>query len=312
MPSIAASVRSHGAQFYWHLGDFRAIYTFDEDMLRAASLVDNRLTVSSYLATAWDDFRRNQLRPFEDTPVFLGIGNHELIPPMDRSQFLIQFADWFDTPIIKDQRLRDDPNDHLLRTYYHWHRDGIDFISLDNASIDQFDELQMTWLRKVLANDALDGTVRALVVGMHEALPDSLADFHSMSQSVNGQATGRAVYQALLGFRETAHVPVYLLASHSHFVLEDAFNSDYWQRNGGVLPGWIIGAAGAVRYPLPDLPQRNKLAKTHVYGYLLATVTPDLVDPVHFTLQEITEPDISDDVKARFTADGVHWCFDKN
>src|SRR5579862_3364204 len=32
MPAIAAGVIQSGASFYWHLGDFRAIYEFDEDM----------------------------------------------------------------------------------------------------------------------------------------------------------------------------------------------------------------------------------------------------------------------------------------
>ncbi len=38
MPAIAASVLKSGANFYWHLGDFRAIYDFDEDMAPPASL----------------------------------------------------------------------------------------------------------------------------------------------------------------------------------------------------------------------------------------------------------------------------------
>jgi len=34
MPAIADSVLKGDAQFYWHLGDYRAIYTFDEDYRR--------------------------------------------------------------------------------------------------------------------------------------------------------------------------------------------------------------------------------------------------------------------------------------
>jgi len=33
MPAIAAGVLASQSEFYWHLGDFRAIYTFDEDMV---------------------------------------------------------------------------------------------------------------------------------------------------------------------------------------------------------------------------------------------------------------------------------------
>ena len=38
MPAIAQGVLQSGAEFYWHLGDFRAIYTFDEDMVPPAQL----------------------------------------------------------------------------------------------------------------------------------------------------------------------------------------------------------------------------------------------------------------------------------
>ena len=31
MPAIAAGVKKYNSAFYWHLGDFRAIYKFDED-----------------------------------------------------------------------------------------------------------------------------------------------------------------------------------------------------------------------------------------------------------------------------------------
>jgi hypothetical protein len=31
MPSVAAGAHTHDARFYWHLGDWRAIYDFDED-----------------------------------------------------------------------------------------------------------------------------------------------------------------------------------------------------------------------------------------------------------------------------------------
>ena len=51
MPAIAASVLKSGAQFYWHLGDFRAIYDFDEDMAPPAALhlPAPHLTIISYL-----------------------------------------------------------------------------------------------------------------------------------------------------------------------------------------------------------------------------------------------------------------------
>ena len=66
MPAIAASVLKSGAQFYWHLGDFRAIYDFDEDMAPPAALhlQAPHLNIVSYLKNAWPDFIDHQLRPF--------------------------------------------------------------------------------------------------------------------------------------------------------------------------------------------------------------------------------------------------------
>ena len=189
--------------------------------------------------------------PFGDTPVYLGIGNHETIPPKTRSEFLIQFADWLDTPELKQQRLKDNSNDHRLKTYYHWQHDGVDFINLDNASPDQFDKDQLAWLERVLHADAGDPSIPTIVVGMHAALPDSISKGHSMSETPQGEASGRRVYADLLQLQKTTRKNVYVLASHSHFFMDGVYNTDYWRNNGGVLPGWIVGTAGAVRYPLP-------------------------------------------------------------
>ena len=83
MPAIAAGVRKDGAEFYWHLGDYRAIYDFDEDMVapRKLEIDQPHLTISSYLSGAWPDFIKNQLTPFGDLELFLAVGNHEMIPP---------------------------------------------------------------------------------------------------------------------------------------------------------------------------------------------------------------------------------------
>ena len=49
--------------------------------------------------------------------------------------------------------------------------------------------------------------------------------------------------------QNTAHKHVYVFASHSHFYMEDIYRTDAWK--GKVLPGWIVGTAGAQRYVLP-------------------------------------------------------------
>src|ERR1700689_5777270 len=58
MPVIAAGVHKSGAVFYWHLGDFRAIYKFDEDMSPPVQLgLHNQpLVTPAYLKAAGPDF----------------------------------------------------------------------------------------------------------------------------------------------------------------------------------------------------------------------------------------------------------------
>jgi hypothetical protein len=161
-----------------------------------------------YEKTAWTDFERNQVEPFGETQFFLGIGNHETIPPKTREEFTLTFADWLDAPTIREQRLQDDPQDHQVRTYYHWIRDGIDFINLDNATVDQFDVAQLKWLKLVLQRDLQNPQIRALVVGMHEALPESVSRGHSMSESPTSEAAGLEVYAELLDAKRVKPVHV--------------------------------------------------------------------------------------------------------
>jgi hypothetical protein len=310
MPAIAKAAHAQNAAFYWHLGDFRAIYRFDQDYWQTHQTPDPRaMNISSYLEGAWKDFIDNQLAPFAPTPVYLGVGNHELIPPKTRNELIAQFTDWLNAPAIREQRLHDDPQDHAVRTYYHWIQDGIDFITLDNGTPDQFDARQMRWLNSVLKRDENDASVRALILGMHEALPQSISSNHSMDQSPEGEESGRQVYQWLLKFKENSHKPVYVLASHSHYFMEGIFNTEFWRTHGGVLPGWIIGTAGAERYPLPPNAGEAKQAKTHVYGYLLATVNSSNADPITFQFEELNESDVPNEVTTRYTPGFVHECW---
>jgi calcineurin-like phosphoesterase family protein len=311
MPAIAKGAARNQAAFYWHLGDFRAIYRFDQDYeaLQKAPNAGAAMNIAAYLASAWQDFIENQLTAFGDIPVFLALGNHELIPPKTRDQALLQFADWFDAPEIREQRLRDNPHDHAVKAYYHWIRDGIDFITLDNASADEFEAEQMKWIQTILKRDEVDTSIRAVIVGMHEALPDSISIGHSMSQSSVGQDSGRQVYGWLLDLKQRSNKPVYVLANHSHFYMDGIFNTKYWRGHGGVLPGWIVGTAGAERYSLPSNAADAKSAKARAYGYLLATVDASQENPVHFNFEELKESDVPGDVVSRFSADVVHECW---
>lgn len=309
MPAIAADALKHQPNFYWHLGDFRAIYTFDEDILHQPQFLEHPPTIYSYEDFAWRDFIEHQLVPFGKLPIFLGIGNHETIAPKTREEWITQFADWLGAPALRDQRLKDDPRDHLLHTYNHWREHNIDFISMDNASADQFDDAQLAWFERVLSRDLADPDVATIVVGMHRALPDSISADHSMNESAQGTQSGRQVYQDLLKAQAKGK-HIYLLASHSHFYMANTFNTEYVRTHGGVLPGWIIGTAGAVRYSLPPESKNAAAAETNVYGYLLASVRADgLID---FDFHKLEERDIPTAVVERYKSAFVHWCFAKN
>ncbi len=310
MPTIAADVQKHHPAFYWHLGDLRATYTFDEDMLHQPEHIARPMTISEYLNAEWQDFLDNQVAPFGDIPFMLGIGNHETAFPKTREEFIAQFADWLDSPILRAQRLKDDPRNHRLRTYYHWRQGNVDFINLDNASEEQFDTAQMRWFERLLQHDMADPSVATVVVGMHEALPDSIGDDHSMSQFANGLVSGRRAYQDLLKVVTEGHKRVYVLASHSHFYMGNIFNTAYASSHGGVLPGWIIGAAGAVRYKLPEGVSAGEGAQTNIYGYLLATVHADGM--IDFKLQKLDESSVPAAIVNRYKQEFVHWCWVEN
>jgi hypothetical protein len=309
MPAIAQGVRQSRAEFYWHLGDFRAIYTFDEDMVPPAQLglPARPMNIIQYETTAWPDFIAHQIAPFGDLPVFLSPGNHETIPPATRDAYLIQFADWLDAPVLRAQRLKDDPQDRKLRAYYHWIKGNVDFIALDNASADQFDAAQMNWILSTLDRDEKSDQIRTIVVGMHEALPGSVGESHSMSESAQGAKSGRQVYEALLHAQNSAHKHVYVLASHSHFFMEDVFRTDTWKDK--VLPGWIVGTAGAVRYRLPLGVKSNSKALTDVYGFMVATVGSD--GSISTSFQKLTLDDLLH-ANANVPVPLVRWCYEQN
>jgi len=310
MPAIAARVKQSAASFYWHLGDFRVISNFDEDIQHQPEHLTIPVSIAAYEQLAWDDFLQNQIAPFGNFPVFLGIGNHDTTPPKTREQYIIQFADWLEREPLRKQRLLDDPNDHQLKTHYHWITSGVDFINLDNATEDQFDSEQLAWFERVLRADASNPQIKTIVVGMHEALPESISKGHSMNQSAVGTESGRRVYADLLKVRNDAHKHIYILASHSHYFMDGIFNTDYWRANGGVLPGWIVGTAGAVRYGLPPDSSNARAAETNVYGFLLGTVNSS--GEIGFAFQHLNESDVPASVVERYKSDFVHWCFDKN
>ncbi len=310
MPAIAEGVKKSGAAFYWHLGDLRWITNVDQDISHQPEYVAKPLTRAEYLDTAWDDFTRNQIVPFGNIPFYLGIGNHETVRPKNHAAFVAQFSTQLDLPNLRAQRLLDDPADLHPKTYYHWIDRGVDFINLDNATNNQFDADQVAWFEKTLASDSANAGIRTLVVGMHEALPESISKDHSMDQSKGGTETGLHVYADLLKAQNEDHKRVYVLASHSHYFMNGTFNTDYWRKHGGVLPGWIVGTAGAVRYVLPPGAGDAQEAKTNVYGFLAGTVGSK--GRIRFVFHPLDEADVPVAISARYTPEFVHWCFAEN
>ena len=274
----------------------------------------------------WQDFIDNQLSPFGSIQVFLGIGNHENHGHVranasyaeNRADYVKTFNRWLDAEPIHQARQAD--GDSAVKPYYHWTEQGIDFVTLDNATDDQFDEAQMIWVRKVLVRDESDPKVQTIVLGMHKALPDSISYAHSMSEAMNvtSISSGREVYRELLKARNEAHKHVYIIASHSHFYLDNAFNTSFWKGNGGVLPGWIVGTAGAQRYSLPEGWRQANVAIQHVYGYLLGTVNPradegEATDgTIRFEYKLLNKSDVPPAVERRFSPALVDFCFDQN
>ncbi|HSS96002.1 MAG TPA: metallophosphoesterase [Terriglobales bacterium] len=324
MPAIAQGAANDHAAFYWHLGDIRAGYDFDEDLLGAAAKDGKKLRISDYVGNAdastigaWDDFKQSQIAPFQNQgiPFFLGIGNHETIWPQSRDRFTKYFASQLDVQWLRDQRLFDlqkhNPvtQDSGPKTYYHWIVGTVDFIYLDNASPEQFDAAQVKWFEEVLKEDRdKQSPVTTVIVGMHAALPYSLSQGHSMNEFPDGEKSGEQIYKDLLDFQISGK-KVYVLASHSHFYMKGIFNTAHWPVERR-LAGWIVGTAGAVRYRLPADASLANEAKTDVYGYLLGTVNTD--GSVDFKFQEFKQSDIPPAVTDRYTKKIVDWCFAEN
>lgn len=308
MPAIAADAKRHNPLFYWHLGDFRWMFKRDEDM-RSKYLL--KPLEGNYYTIAWPNFLNAQIVPFRPVPVYLGIGNHELRGGKKRKDYLDTFkaylpAQGLHAPLVGDKYGSVD---------YHWAVAGVDFIFLDNASKKKFDAEQLKWLEEVLDQDEKDPNVKSVVVGMHAALPGSLATNHSMDQHrQEGKERALALYRDLATARNKYHKNVYILASHTHYYADDVFNTPYWQTNGGpdgILPGWIVGTAGARHYQLPrgvETQPGHRMANG--YGYLLATVDAD--GEIRFEFHQISEADIRAALTPDFKDKLVRFCMEEN
>lgn len=306
VPAIASKVKAEKDTFYWHLGDFRLMSGVDED-LQSMQPAGKELKKAEYVPIAWDDFLAHQMASFGDFPVFLGRGNHEAVKPMTRDGYIQKFQAYLNRPEIVAQRKAD--GTETVESWYHWTENGVDFVTLDNADKDQFSDAQLKWLRGVIDRDlSADSGIKAIVVGMHESLPHSNSSDHAMDDWDLGIRTGEIVYRWLFD-AQAAGKHLYVISSHSHYYSPNIYKTAYWtQYTKTVLPGTIIGSAGAHRYALPR--NADKQSKWKVYGFLQGTVHGD--GTIDFQLHELSEEDL---VKAKWPEaplEKIHWCYEHN
>jgi hypothetical protein len=321
MPKIAQTIADGNQKtpvdFYWHLGDLRAIYRVDCDMANVKdpsfrcvsgdpSPNETQAMKNEYLSAAWPDYINSQIKPFErlGVPFYVGIGNHELIPPKTRDQFRDQFKEWLTKKEIQDQRALDRAQGIASKdgdTYFHFIWKGVDVIYLDNANIYDdkdikkqdpgFSEEELTWLDLVLKKDEGDPRVKSIIVGMHAALPESVSKDHAMDRNCASFCAGKRAYDRL-GVTQSRGKNVYLMASHSHYFEE--FIYDTPEHNGHGLRGWIIGTAGAEQYR-PEIR----------YGYLLVEVSSD--GTIHSSFERVYSDSSPKGPEAL-----ARYCFEQN
>src|SRR2546425_7872430 len=98
---------------------------------------------------------------------------------------------------------------------------------------------------------AEDGIRDKLVTGVQTCALPIFSSNHAMDESCTALCSGSRAYDMLeqaqnIGGPEAMRKHIYVLASHSHFFEEDIYNTN--KHKGHVLPGWIIGTAGAEQY----------------------------------------------------------------
>jgi Calcineurin-like phosphoesterase len=315
MPKIAAAVAAEqapGIDLFWHLGDFRRMYDIDCDILKRAdpaydcvkrpiaALPDQAM--GDYLTAAWGDFVEYQLKPFGKTPVLLGIGNHELMG-RTREDFRRLFQPWLTQKLLHAQRSVDASHGNFTTegdTSFHVVLKGVDLIYLDNADEKAFTSQQLVWLSQILSEDAKEDSIRTIVVGLHATLPFSSWRGHAMDSSCQGICSGRQAYDLLFRAQRLSEPPekqkhVYVFSSHSHLFEANVYDTP--EHRGQVLPGWIIGTAGAQQYT-------NAIS----YGYVRIDVNTDGTITPRFRPVTRTSPPATGPAEQPL----VDFCFQEN
>ena len=308
MPAIAAKVKAEHDAFYWHQGDFRWISHVDQDLL--AMNPGTKLGVEEYRKIAWDDFLKHQMTSFGSMPVFLGRGNHETIPPMTRDGYIEKFSAFLNRPEIVAQRNADGEYAAPAGPWYHWTEHGVDFITMDNSSKDEFTDEQLHWLRQVLDHDLKPGSgITTIIAGMHEALPHSTGSEHAMDDWDRGEQNRRTglhldVRRAGGGQTRLPHRQPFalLFAGHlRHRVLEAALKKrgarpDHRHRRRAPLRAPQGREEGREDHDLRLCPGQ----RSHADGV------------IDFALHELTEQDLMNAKWPNAPDDAIHDCFIHN
>lgn len=174
------------------------------------------------------------------------------------------------------------------QTYNQWVIRGVGIIDLDNTAGDAFDVDHLAWFDALQDADLANLAIRSIVVGMHEPLPHSLPEDHSMCASSEGIRSDEYVYARLARARHRR--PVYVLASHEHHYLAEVYATAYWRHpahHASIVPGWVIGTDGAARHPLPTGVTPGLDTRERAYGYLLRRVDGD--GHIAFEFRELDE-----------------------
>ena len=82
MPGIAETAKKNQAAFYWHLGDLRRTSGVDEDIAHQPEHIAKPLDCRGVRNHRMARLHRKPDQPFGSIPFFLGIGNHETVPPL--------------------------------------------------------------------------------------------------------------------------------------------------------------------------------------------------------------------------------------
>ena len=311
MPAIAAGVARDQAAFYWHLGDFRAIYTFDEDIEHQPEHLGKPLTISDYENLAWQDFIDSQLAPFGKLPVFLAMGNHEAVPPKTReraSAAVCRLAEHAGdrAPAIAGRSARPSHEDLLPLDRA---RRGVLHAGQRHARPVRPRPVALVRAR---AGARLRRSQRGHDRGRHAR---GLAGQHRRVAQHAGFSGGNRERAARLcrlaaGAERGAQTRVRSRQPLA-FLSWTAFSTrNTCGRTGACCPDGSSGRPGRCATfcrPTPKTPTRRKPTCTAI-----CSPPSQPSGEIHFDFKKLAESDLQAAVGKRYQADFVHWCFAQN